>query len=280
MPTDTGGTYSLPSGSAATTGTTILASEHNTPLNDIASALTARLPVDGSKGMSGVLKVADGTVATPSISLVSDATTGFFKKAAGVFGFSSAGTENGQLPYSLVPTGAILPFAGSVAPSGWVWALGTAVSRTTYAALFAVIGTTYGAGDGSTTFNLPDLQGRVIAGYGSSGRLTTAGSGVNEATLGSAGGAQNKTIGQPNLPNVNFAISATSAAKVGSLDAYGIQAGSTASVAASGGAINVFTSSQFGSIGVTTTGTAASGGSGTALPVVQPTIVLNYIIKT
>lgn len=62
------------------------------------------------------------------------------------------------------PTGAIMQYAGSVAPSGWLFCRGQAISRSTYADLFAVIGTTYGAGDGSTTFNLPNLQGRVPVG--------------------------------------------------------------------------------------------------------------------
>lgn len=92
MPTDAGGTYTLPSGSAATTGTTILASEHNTPLNDVASALTARLPVDGSKGMSGALKIADGTGSSPSLAVGSETGTGFYKIGAGQLGLSIAGT--------------------------------------------------------------------------------------------------------------------------------------------------------------------------------------------
>lgn len=57
-----------------------------------------------------------------------------------------------------VPPGFVLPFAASTPPAGWLRANGAAVSRTTYAALFAAIGTTYGAGDGSTTFNLPDVR--------------------------------------------------------------------------------------------------------------------------
>jgi microcystin-dependent protein len=61
-------------------------------------------------------------------------------------------------------TGTVLDFAGSAAPSGWMMCYGQAVSRTTYTALFAAIGTTYGAGDGATTFNLPDLRGRIAAG--------------------------------------------------------------------------------------------------------------------
>lgn len=64
------------------------------------------------------------------------------------------------------PLGAVLPYAGGSAPSGWGLCDGSAVSRTTYAELFALIGTTFGAGDGSTTFNLPDLRSQFIAGKG------------------------------------------------------------------------------------------------------------------
>ena len=63
------------------------------------------------------------------------------------------------------PSGQIAFFAGSRAPAGWLKANGAAVSRTAYAALFAAIGTTYGAGDGSTTFNLPDLRGEFMRGW-------------------------------------------------------------------------------------------------------------------
>jgi microcystin-dependent protein len=66
-----------------------------------------------------------------------------------------------------VPAGAILPFAMNSAPAGWLAADGTAVSRTDYAALFTAIGTTYGVGDGSTTFALPDLRGIFVRGSGS-----------------------------------------------------------------------------------------------------------------
>lgn len=70
-----------------------------------------------------------------------------------------------------VPAGTISAFAGTAAPSGYVLCDGSAISRTTYAALFAVIGTSFGQGDGSTTFNVPDLRGRFIRGVdGSAGR--------------------------------------------------------------------------------------------------------------
>lgn len=65
---------------------------------------------------------------------------------------------------SVVPPGAILPFGGSSAPVGFLIADGSAVSRSTYADLFVAIGTAFGNGDGSTTFNLPDLRGRFLRG--------------------------------------------------------------------------------------------------------------------
>lgn len=71
--------------------------------------------------------------------------------------------------------GAVVAFAGRTSPDGWLLCDGSAVSRTTYAALFAVIGTTYGSGDGSTTFNLPNLTNRFIQGNSTSGSVKAAG---------------------------------------------------------------------------------------------------------
>jgi microcystin-dependent protein len=68
-------------------------------------------------------------------------------------------------PPQSVPSGSVFYFAANAAPTGYLEADGTAVSRTTYAALFAVTGTTFGVGDGSTTFNLPDLRGEFIRGW-------------------------------------------------------------------------------------------------------------------
>jgi microcystin-dependent protein len=62
------------------------------------------------------------------------------------------------------PPGTVISFAGSTAPEGWMLCDGAAISRTQYAALFAAIGTLWGVGDGSTTFNLPDLEGRFLRG--------------------------------------------------------------------------------------------------------------------
>lgn len=73
-----------------------------------------------------------------------------------------------NVPVPVMPSGALVPFAGTAAPAGWLLCNGGAVSRTAYAQLFAVIGTTYGSGDGKTTFNLPDLRGRVPVGVNGS----------------------------------------------------------------------------------------------------------------
>lgn len=86
------------------------------------------------------------------------------------------------------PAGIVMPFAGSTAPQGYLLCDGSAVSRTDYAALFAVIGTTYGAGDGSTTFNVPDISGRVVIGPSQS------------HALGSTGGSETVTLTESELP--------------------------------------------------------------------------------
>lgn len=80
----------------------------------------------------------------------------------------------------IIPIGGIIPFYGTDQPEGWLTCNGQAVSRSTYAALFAVIGTRSGAGNGSTTFNVPDIRGQVVYGYGYNGRTMSLGSTVGE----------------------------------------------------------------------------------------------------
>jgi microcystin-dependent protein len=81
---------------------------------------------------------------------------------------------NAGAAFGATPSGAIMPFAMSSAPTGWLACDGSAVSRTTYSALFSAISTTWGVGDGSTTFNLPDLRGAFVRGAGSHGSETMA----------------------------------------------------------------------------------------------------------
>ena len=88
----------------------------------------------------------------------------------------------------IVPTGAVMPFAAAAAPAGFLLCQGQAVSRSTYASLFAVLGTTHGNGDGTTTFNLPDYRGRFLRGVDSgAGRDVDAGSRTAMGTAGNTG---------------------------------------------------------------------------------------------
>lgn len=93
-----------------------------------------------------------------------------------------------------ISIGGIVPYGGASAPSGWLFCTGAAISRTTYAALFGIIGTAFGVGDASTTFNLPDLRGRAIFGKddmgGSAANRITSIAGITGTTLGAAGGSQ------------------------------------------------------------------------------------------
>lgn len=100
-------------------------------------------------------------------------------------------------PDAFTPIGGMMPFAGATAPSGWLLTDGSAVSRTIYAALFAVCGTTYGAGNGTTTFNLPNLVNRIPVGSGGS------------YARGSTGGAATVALSTAQMPAHSHGISAS-----------------------------------------------------------------------
>lgn len=133
---------------------------------------------------------------------------------------------DGNLGY-LVPPGAVMAFARNSAPDGWIECNGSAISRTVYADLFAAIGTTFGAGNGSTTFNVPNLRGEFIRGW-DNGRGVDSG-----RAFGSAQADAIKSHTHNILPG--FALNART----------GVTGGGTTGVFADGGA----------------TDTAASGGS-------------------
>lgn len=95
---------------------------------------------------------------------------------------------------TLIPSGSLIMFAGTTAPTGYLVCDGTAISRSTYSDLFGVIGTTYGAGNGTTTFNLPDLRGRHPLGAGT-------GVGLTARSLGGQGGAETVTLDPTMMPS-------------------------------------------------------------------------------
>jgi hypothetical protein len=106
-------------------------------------------------------------------------------------------------------TGEVKPFAGAAVPAGYLLAFGQAISRTNYAGLFAVCGTTYGVGDGSTTFNLPDLRGRVIAGKGNMGGVD-----ANRLTGGTALGNGFGGEVSSNMDGANLSVTVEGSAPV------------------------------------------------------------------
>jgi microcystin-dependent protein len=164
-----------------------------------------------------------------------------------------------------IPTGTITSWSESTAPTGFLECAGAAVSRSTYAALFAVIGTTYGAGNGSTTFNVPDLTDKVVCGKS------------NNKNFASTGGANTVT------PTGNVAGSTANAT---------LSTAQLASHAHPGGATVV--GSQYGPyfprLGSANTGNAGSGQghshnlsanfTGSPNSVLQPFLTVIYIIKT
>ena len=181
-------------------------------------------------------------------------------------------------PY-VVPVGAFLDYSGTTAPnSSFVLPYGQAISRTTYSVYFGIVSTTYGVGDGSSTFNVPDLRGRVVAGKddmggSSANRLTNADDGLNGDTLGATGGGETQTLVTGNLPA--YTPAGTISNNLGTLLPSGADSALIGSGAV-GPRSYVYTSG--GTLTNTFTGTA-QGGTSTAFGVVQPTIVLSKILR-
>lgn len=194
-----------------------------------------------------------------------------------------------------MPTGAVIDYAGSTAPTGWLFCHGQSLLRADQPALFAVISTTYGAVDG-THFTLPDLRGRVVAGKDDMGgvsanRLTAQSGGVNGDTLGAAGGAETHTLTEAQLAEHDHVVSGTTTSTGGVsptievLDNVAPNANATPGAAAVQGTGANGTNysglvSPISNHSHTLSGTAANAGSGQAHNNVQPTFILNKIIKT
>ena len=214
-----------------------------------------------------------------------DGTAGQFIKTdgSGTLSFAS------QDAFSM-PAGMLFPYAGASAPTGYLLCHGQAVSRSTYASLFTAIGTTYGAGDGSSTFNLPDLRGRVIAGQddmggASANRLTNQTGGLDGDTLGATGGSETHTLTEAQLASHTHSVNSVT---IGTLAPN--QTGQNAvnsggilgtSLNITNGGLSTSTNSFINNVGTTAhTASLANTGSGSAHNNVQPTIILNYVIKT
>lgn len=171
--------------------------------------------------------------------------------------------------------GTVAAFAGASAPTGWLLCDGSAVSRTTFAALFAAIGTTYGTGDGSTTFNIPDGRGRSLIGAGQ-------GSGLTNRALAATGGEEAHALTTAELASHAHAIT-----DAGHVHQVASRLGDTTTDTPS---VNRFMSNSpadastnavvTNSVSATTGIVVNDAGSGTAHENMPPFLALNWIVKT
>lgn len=281
MPRDSAGVMTLPPTTWATTGQTISVNQHNPAMREIEAALTESLPRNGSAGMTGNLPMAGNRITD----------------LADPVGLGDA-VSLGFMANSSAPVGVIMDYAGDFAPDGWFLCDGRSLSRTTYSALFAVIGTKFG-NDNATTFKVPDLRGRVVAGLDNmggtnAGRVTSAGGGFAANSIGANGGLQAVTLTKDQMPSHNHG-SGGAHTHTGSTNNAGSHS-HTVSGGTPGRRITYDPDMSGTSMGSATTSTSGehthtvtinSGGAHThsseggdkAHPNMQPTMVMNKIIR-
>ena len=233
-------------GDAITTGGDNVVIGNNADLN---SATGTNQIVIGS----GAVGTANNTVQLGNTSIANVKTSGTITAGAVTYPKTDGSANQvlktdgsgtlGWTSVSATPSGAIMMFAAGSAPSGWLICDGSAVSRSTYSDLFSTIGTTYGAGDGSSTFNLPDFGGRGPMGYKSNNTKFDA--------LNETGGAETHTLTANEIPTHTIYSSK-------SMQGIGTTAG------------------QYSLVGNVST---TSYGGGQAHNILDPYLTVNFIIK-
>jgi microcystin-dependent protein len=256
-------------------------------------------------GTSPVLRTSDTAPVSPNNGdLWYETDTGRFFTYIDSF-WVEIGNADGALQ---TPTGLINPYAGLTAPTGWLICNGASVSRTTYASLFSVISTTYGVGDGSTTFTLPNLKGRMPVGLDSTQTEFDA--------MGETGGVKSVTLTEAQMPlhshttpahthttpnhthsvtlgthaHENYTTANPGSGGTGTRVDYDYDASgawpypqntynnytnNSVSINSSGAGTSGSSSGTTGS----SSGTSGSTGGTTSVSVLQPFVVVNYIIK-
>lgn len=241
-----------------------------------ATSGSALLKGNGSGGFSNATSGTDYAPATSGSALLTGNGSGGFTNVTALPSGTTAATPSGSTDVAnkayvdagAAVSGQIIAYAGVSPPTGWLFCAGQAVSRTTFATLFGVIGTLYGVGDGSTTFNVPDLRGRAVFGVdnmgslGAAGRLGSGATGgiTGTASLAASGGEQSHVLTSAQQASMSVSGSA-------SVVFDGTGSGSSASVASTGDGSGTT---------LPVSGTASGGGG--AHNNTPPALVLNFLI--
>ena len=230
---------------------------------------------DKAVGKTATQTLTNKTLTSPVVNVGSDATGDIYYRNAGVLARLPVGTNGQYLSVSggvpayssftgvttedvnnAAPIGHVVDWLTNSAPTNWLLCDGSAVSRTTYATLFAVLGTTYGTGDGSTTFNLPNIKGRVTVGRDS---------GQTEFdTLGETGGAKTHTLTAAEIPSHTHGVFGG-----------GVPVGTNNAGATSGNLLSKTSLGILSDLLITDNGTGGNSPHNN----LQPYIVLNKIVR-
>lgn len=236
MPRNGSGTYSVPT--TYTSGQTITAAVVNSNFSDVGTELTNSVARDGQTSMTGALKASNGTAAAPAVTFASDTDTGIYRKSANTIGVACGGSEVAAISSSgielsagfvtVMPPGAMMPYVGTTAPTGWVRANGRTIGNASSSAteranadtedLFTVLWDSYSdsvcavsSGRGASaavdyaankTIALPDLRGRSFFGLDDMGNSAASrlGTVITSATTnGASGGAETVALSETHL---------------------------------------------------------------------------------
>jgi len=229
------------------------ASVYNVAPNNIPSSLE----VEGAATFKSTVTVSGAATFNSTVTVSGAATFNSTVTIKGDVHVSSKVCASAFFGIGITPPGAIFPYAVSAAPTGYLLCNGQAVSRTTYSTLFAVVSSLYGDGNGSSTFNVPDLRGRFLAGWDAGTSVLTAVTTgmIAGSSIANTGGVQAVTLSVAQIPSHAHTYTAQVGGEIGN-----------------DGPAAAWSS--------TSTGNTSNTGGGGAHSNIPPAMIINFIIKT